>query len=82
MSRGKQHGPRCHPATARRKRSKEDNKMAILCYLQAKKRPNIGDRKRMHQYWKDYRLFELEEKHLACQVRSILKTDKLSKVEI
>ena len=56
--------------------------MAILCYLQAKKGPNIGDRKRMHQYWKDYRLFELEEKHLACQVRSILKTDKLSKVEI
>ena len=36
----------------------------------------------MYQYWKDYGLFELEEQHLACQVRSILKTGKLSKVEI
>ena len=37
--------------------------------------------KRIHQYWKDYGLSELEEQHLACQVRSILKTGKLSKVE-
>ena len=36
----------------------------------------------MHQYWKDYGLFELEEQHLTCQITSILKTDKLSKVEI
>ena len=36
----------------------------------------------MHQYWKDYGLFELKEQHLACQVRSILKTSKLSKVQI
>ena len=36
----------------------------------------------MHQYWKDYGLFGLEEQHLACQVRSILKTCKLCKVEI
>ena len=56
--------------------------MAILCYLQAKEAPNIGYRKRMHHYWKDYELFELEEQHLAYQVRSILKTGKLSKVEI
>ena len=56
--------------------------MAILCYLQEKERPNIGYRKRMHQYWKGYGLFELEEQHLACQVRSILKIGKLSKVEI
>ena len=78
----KKRGPGRHPATARRKWLKEDNKMAILCYLQPKKGPNIGFRKRMHQYWKDYGLFELEEQHLACQVRSILKTGKLSKVEI
>ena len=56
--------------------------MAVLCYLKAKEGPNIGYRKRMHQYWKDYGLFELEEQHLACQVRSILKTGKLSKVKI
>ena len=36
----------------------------------------------MHQYWKDDGLFELQEQHLAYQVRSILKTGKLSKVEI
>ena len=44
--------------------------MAILCNLQAKEGPNIGYRKRMHQYWQDDGL------------RSILKTGKLSKVEI
>ena len=36
----------------------------------------------MHQYWKDDGLFELQEQHLTYQVRSILKTGKLSKVEI
>ena len=35
----------------------------------------------MHQYWKDYGLFELGEQHLTCQVRSILKAGKLGKVE-
>ena len=39
-----------HPGTARRTWSKEDNKVAILCYLQAKEGPNIGYRKGMHQY--------------------------------
>ena len=56
--------------------------MAILCYLQAKEGPNIGYRKRMHQYWKEYGLFDLEEQHLACQVRSILKTGELPTVDI
>ena len=52
----------------------------MLCNLQSKEGPNIGYRKRLHQYWKDFGLFE--EQHLAYQVRSILKTSKLSKVEI
>ena len=56
--------------------------MAILYNLQAKEGPNIGYRKRMHYYWKDYQLLELQEQHLAYQVRSIFKTGKLSKVEI
>ena len=56
--------------------------MALLCYLQAKEGPNIGYRKRMHQYWKEYGLFDLEEQHLACQVRSILKTGELPTVDI
>ena len=73
---------RCTMGKQRSKESKKDNKMAILCNLQAKKGPNIGYRKRMHQYWKNNRLFELQEQHLAYQVRSILKTGKMSKVEI
>ena len=36
----------------------------------------------MHRYWKDDGLFELQEQYLAYQVRSILKTGTLSKVEI
>ena len=47
---GKQCEPGRHPVTARRKWSKEDNKMIILCYLQAKERPNIDYRKRTRQY--------------------------------
>ena len=39
---GKQRGPSHYSATARRKWSKEGNKMAILCYLQAKEGQNIG----------------------------------------
>ena len=78
----KQRGPGRHPATAGRRWSKEHKKKAILCDLQAKEEPNIGSRKRMYQYWKDYGLFELDGQHFACQVRSILKAGKLSKVEI
>ena len=51
--------------------------MAICC-LQAKDEPNIGSRRRAHQYWKDYEFFELEEQHLASQIRSTLKKGKLS----
>ena len=36
----------------------------------------------MHQYRKDYWLSELEEKQFAWQFRNVLKTGKLSKVEI
>ena len=50
--------------------------------MQAKEGPNIEYRKRMHQHWKDYGLFELQKQHLAYQVRSILKTGKPFKVEI
>ena len=39
-------------------KSRKDNKMAILCNLQAKEGPNIGYRKRMNQYYKDNGLFE------------------------
>ena len=35
----------------------------------------------MHQYWMEDGRFEVKEQHQACQVRSILKTKKLSEVE-
>ena len=50
--------------------------------MKANEGPNNGYRKRIHQHWKDDGLFELQKQHLAYQVRSILKTGKLSKVEI
>ena len=56
--------------------------MAILCNLQAKEGRNIGYKKRLHKYWKGDGLLELQEHHLTYQIRSILKTGKLSKVEI
>ena len=36
----------------------------------------------MHQHWIDRGRFEIEEQHPACQIRSILKSKKLSEVEI
>ena len=36
----------------------------------------------MHQYWIEEGIFGIEEQHLACHVRSIVKTNKWSKVEI
>ena len=36
----------------------------------------------MHQYWIEKGRFEIKEQHLAFQVRSMLKTKKLSKINI
>ena len=36
----------------------------------------------MHQYWIEEGRFDTEEQHLTCQIRSKLKTEKLSEVEI
>ena len=36
----------------------------------------------MHQYWIEGGRVEIEEKHLPCQVRNVLKTKKFLKVEI
>ena len=38
-------------------------------------------RKRMHQYWIEKGRFEIEEQHLACQVRNILKTKSCQKLK-
>ena len=73
---------RCLMGKKKSTESKKDNKMAILCNLQAKEGSSIKYRKRIHQYWKNYGLLELQKQHLAYQVSSILKTGRLSKVEI
>ena len=79
---GEQCRPGRHQTTARKKWTKEDNKFAITCYLKVKKEVHSGYRKQMRQYWIEEGRFEIEEQHQACQVRSILKTKKLSEVEI
>ena len=79
---GKHRWPSRHHATALKTWSKEDKKMVILCYLLTKEGLNIGYIRRIYKYCKNYRLFELEEQNLVCQIRSIFKTGKLSKVEV
>ena len=61
---------------------RKQKKIVINYYLKAKEEGQRGYRKRMRQYWIEEGGFENEEQHLACQVRGILKTKKLSVVEI
>ena len=75
-----QRRPDRHKTTARKKWT-EDNKFAITCYLKANEDDQRGCRKRMHQYWIQECRFEIQEQHLACQVGSMLKTKKWSKLK-
>ena len=77
-----QRRPGCYQTTARKKWTKEDNKFAMTCYLKVKEESQRVYRKRMHQYWIEEGRFDIEEQHLTCQVRSKLKIEKLSEVEI
>ena len=77
-----QRRPGCYQTTARKKWTKEDNKFAMTCFLKVKEESQRVYRKRMHQYWIEEGRFDIEEQHLTCQVRSILKIEKLSEVEI
>ena len=36
----------------------------------------------MHNLWNEMEMFEIEEQHLACQVRSIFKNKRLTEIEI
>ena len=36
----------------------------------------------MHNLWNEMEMFEIEEQHLACQVRSIFKNNRLTEIEI
>ena len=79
---GKQPGPSRHQNAARKIYTKEENKTAISCYLKATKESKRGYRKRMYNLWKEMGKFEIEEQHLACQVRSIFKNKRLTEVGI
>ena len=81
-SAGKERGPGLHQITARNKWTKEENKTAIFCHLKATKESKRGYRKRMYNLWNEKEMFEIEEQHLACQVRSIFKNKKLTEIEI
>ena len=79
---GEQGRPSRGQTTARKKRTKEDKKFVINYYLKARKEGQRGYRKRMRQCWIEEVGFENEEQRLACQLRGILKTKKLSVIEI
>ena len=68
--------------TARKRWTKEENKTAISCYLNAMEEIKQGHRKRMYNLWNDMGMFEIEGQHLACQVRSIFKNNRLDGIEI
>ena len=79
---GKQHGPSHHQNTSRNKWTKEKNKTAISCCLKATKESKREYRKQMYDLRNEMGMFEIEEQHLACQVRTILKNRRLTKIEI
>ena len=81
-SASKQHGSGRHQNTARKKWKREENKTAISCYLKATNESKQGYRRRMYNLWNEIGMFEIEEEHLACQVRSIFKNKRLIEIEI
>ena len=67
--------------TDRRKWSRQDNIKALECYYlsQPEKR---GYMKRMHQIWKERRMFNITDQRIADQIRVIKRNDLLSKLEM
>ena len=79
---GEQHRPGHHQTTAVKNGTKQNTKFAVTFYLKAKEEAQRGYRKQMHKYWTEDVSFWIEEQHLTCQVRSILKPKILSEVAI
>ena len=79
---GKQCGPGHYENTARKRWTKEENKTAISCYLKATEESKGGYRKRMYDLWNEMGMFEIEEHHIACQIRSIFKNKIITEIEI
>ena len=79
---GKQRGPGRHQNTARKRWTKKENKTVISCYLKAANESKRVYRKRMYDLWNEVEMFQIEQQHLACQVRSIFKNKRLTEIEI
>ena len=63
------------------KRGKQES---TSCYLKATKESKRGYRKlyrKMYNLWNEMGMFEIEEEHLACQVRSIFKNKRNTQIE-
>ena len=80
-SMAKQHGTGRNHATARRKWSKEENRLVMYCKF--KSYPIVrGYRKRMMRIWEEVGTFEVKEQQLVDQARAIVVNEWLTKVEL
>ena len=68
-------------AVNRRKWSKDDNIIAMECFIRNKPE-NRGYRRRMISIWQDRGMFEISEQRLADQVKQIKHNQWLTKVEV
>ena len=68
-------------AVNRRKWSKDDNRIAMECFIRSKPE-NRGYRRRMINIWQDRGMFEKSEQRLADQVKQIKHNQWLTKVEV
>ena len=68
-------------AVSRRKWSKDDNRIAMECFIRSKPE-NRGYRRRMISIWQDRGMFEISEQRLADQVKQIKHNQWLTKVEV
>ena len=74
-------GPSRHQATVRKKWSIQDNISVMTCQYQ--RQPGMrGYRQRLHAFWKEKGLFQLEEQRLCDQVRMIQRKGWLSQLQL
>ena len=82
-----QRGPGRHPATARKKWSKEVNIVVMECYFRSKPLdengvPIKGYRQRMYKEWKERGFFDVSEQRVCDQARAIRKNGWLTELEL
>ena len=80
-SMAQQRGTGRNHATARRKWTKEENRLVMYCKF--KSNPIVrGYRKRMMRIWEEVGTFEVKEQQLVDQARAIVVNEWLTKVEL